>query len=126
MAFKRYLVEFDTGADLHGMDVTKAAQKAVKGAISHCCMCGMEDLLNLKSPAQAIKVEVKIGSPFPEKVDVEAVKKALPAYSSIGIEVVPGGMTVQGLHVPALGDGDSIVLVNAAVTVFVDAEQIQI
>ena len=26
--WKRYLVEFGTGADLHGMDVTEAASKA--------------------------------------------------------------------------------------------------
>lgn len=32
---KRYVVEFGYGVDLHGQDVNKAAQKAVKDAISH-------------------------------------------------------------------------------------------
>jgi len=34
MAYKRYVVEFGMGADLHGGDLTKAAQKAVKDALS--------------------------------------------------------------------------------------------
>ena len=126
MAFQRYLVEFDTGTDLHGMDVTKAAQKAVKGAISHCCMCGMEELLHVENPAQAIRLEVKLGCPFPERVDVEAVKSALPPYSAVALEVAPGGMTVRGLRVPAMGAGDTIVLVNAAITVFVDTDLVSL
>ena len=32
---KRFLVEFGTGVDLHGGNVTKAAQKALRDAISH-------------------------------------------------------------------------------------------
>ena len=35
---KRFLVEFGTGVDLHGGNVTKAAQKALRDAISHCCL----------------------------------------------------------------------------------------
>ena len=126
MAFQRYLVEFDIGADLHGMDVTKAAKKAVKGAISHCCMCGMEELLHLENPAEAIRLEVKLGCPFPERVDVEAVKTVLPPYSSVDVEVTSGGMAVRGLRVPALGEGDSIVLVNAAITVYVDTDLVRL
>ena len=38
--WKRYLIEFGTGADLHGMDVMEAATRAVKNAVSHCCMSG--------------------------------------------------------------------------------------
>lgn len=126
MAFRRYLVEFDTGADLHGMNVTKAAQKAVKGAISHCCMCGMEELLGLNEPAQAIRLEVRLASPFPERVDVDAVRAVLPPYSDIRVETVTGGMTVRGLRVPAFGEGDNIVLVNAAVTVFIDTDLVRL
>ncbi|MBQ1434455.1 MAG: Lin0512 family protein, partial [Clostridia bacterium] len=35
MAWKRFIIEFGTGVDVHGIDVTKAAQKAVKDAVSH-------------------------------------------------------------------------------------------
>ncbi|MGD8844363.1 MAG: Lin0512 family protein [Desulfobacteraceae bacterium] len=34
MERKRFIVEIGTGADLHGKDVTKAACRAVKDAIS--------------------------------------------------------------------------------------------
>ena len=120
MAYRRYLVEFDTGADLHGMNVTKAAQKAVKGAISHCCMCGMEELLKIEKPFRDIRLDVQIGAPYPEKIDVSKVKEVLPPYQNVNIEVVQGGLTAKGLHVETLGEGDTIVIVNAVITVSVD------
>ena len=92
MNFKRYLVEFDTGVDLYGMDYTKAAEKAVKNAISHCCLCGLQDLLDLQTPADSMKVSVKIGSPDPEAVDQEAVLSQIP-FGQTEIEVVPGGLS---------------------------------
>ena len=42
---KRFLVEFAMGTDLHGQNVTKAACKAVRNAISNCCLCGISDCL---------------------------------------------------------------------------------
>ena len=39
MARKRFIVELGTGADLHGEDVTEAACRAVKDAISSNCLC---------------------------------------------------------------------------------------
>ena len=122
MAYKRYLIEFDTGVDLHGGNVTKAAQKALKGAISHCCMAGMVDLLNVPEPMKNIRLDVKIGAPFPEKVDVSKVNEVLPPYQNVNIEVVQGGMTAKGLHVESMGEGDTIVMVNAAITVSVDTD----
>ena len=124
MAYKRYLVEFDTGVDLHGMNVTKAAQKAIKGAISHCCMCGMEDLLKIEKPMRDIRLDVRIGAPYPEKVDVSKVKETLPPYQNVNIEVVEGGMTAKGLHVASMGEGDTIVMVNAAITVWVNTDYV--
>ena len=40
---QRYIVELGTGADLHGADMTKAARRAVKDAISRSCLCGLVD-----------------------------------------------------------------------------------
>ena len=40
MERKRYLIEIGTGVDMHGGDMTGAALKAVKDAMSHCCMAG--------------------------------------------------------------------------------------
>ncbi len=126
MNYKRYLVEFDSGADLHGMDVTKAAIKACKGAVSHCCMSGMVDIFDLSSPLQTVKLDVKLAAPYPDKVDVERVRQALPPYNNVNIEVVQGGMAVKGLHVEAFGEGDNIVIVNAAITVYVDMDAVKI
>ena len=125
MNYKRYLVEFDTGVDLHGMDYTKAAKKAVKNAISHCCLCGIQDLLNLKDPSEAMKVSVKIGCPVPEEVDTAAVLEQIP-FGSTKIEVVSGGLSGKGLCVPSLGNGDSIVMVNALLTVWIDTDKISL
>ena len=41
MDYRRYLLEVGTGIDLHGRDETKAAQRAVKDAISHSSMVGL-------------------------------------------------------------------------------------
>jgi hypothetical protein len=38
------------------------------------------------------------------------------------LEVVPGGLTVPGLKLPMLGEGEHIVIVVAALTVYVDIE----
>lgn len=117
---KRYLVEFGTGADLHGRNCTKAAQKALKDAISHCCMCGLSEILDLKDPRR-IYLKVKIAAPYPEQIEIDKVKSTLP-YSdkNLEVDVVKGGLEVQGLHVESMGEGDMIVIVNAAVTVYVN------
>ena len=44
---KKYIVEFGLGTDFHGQDVTKAAAKAAKDAISRSCLCGLEQVLGL-------------------------------------------------------------------------------
>ncbi len=49
MDYRRYLVEVGTGIDLHGEDVTKAAQRAVKDAISHSSMVGLSQLFKIKN-----------------------------------------------------------------------------
>lgn len=119
MAYKRYIVEFGMGVDLHGMDVTKAATKAVKDAISHGCLCGLNDILELKNPAEAMKVKVQVGTPFPEKVDAAAVAKMVP-FGETEVEIREGGMSAKGLEVKSLGDGDTMVMAIAVLTVYVD------
>lgn len=117
---KRYIVEFGTGADLHGGDVTKAARKAVKDAISHCCLCGIEEIVGVKNFNEGMHLKIKIGSPSPEKVDISKVLGVIP-FGDAEIEVVEGGLSFPGLYVPSLGEGSTIVIANAAVTVYVEA-----
>ena len=119
MARKRYIVEIGTGIDLHGGDVTQAAAKAIKDAISHSCLCGLFDIVGVTSPDQ-MHIDVKVACPYPERIDAQEVLKAVPLGSAT-LEVVPGGLTVRGLAVPQLGEGDTIVVAIAALTVYVEA-----
>jgi len=118
VARKRYIVELGTGLDLHGGDVTNAAQKAIKDAVSHSCLCGLFDIVGISRPEQ-MHIDLKVACPYPEKIDREAVMKAVP-FGSVDLEVVSGGLTVRGLSVPQLGEGDTIVVANVALTVYVD------
>lgn len=121
MGLKRYVVEIGTGADLHGGDVTKAAQRAVKDAISRSCLCGMFDILGIDSPQQ-MHVAVKLGVPHPEQIRKSEVLEMVP-FGTTELEVVTGGLAVRGLDLPELGSGDTIVIAVAALTVYVDVEQ---
>ncbi len=116
---KRYIVELGMGVDLHGGNITKAAIKAVKDATSKSCLCGLEDILNI-DPLKMV-VHVKIGCTDPDKVDKNEVLKAIPVGKG-EIEVVKGGLGIQGLEVPAFGNGNAIQAAIAGVTVFVDID----
>lgn len=120
MTKKRFVVELGYGADLHGGDVTKAAQRAVKDAISRSCLCGLFDILGMKN-LDRMHVEVKIGCPKPEEVDAAEVLKVIP-FGTSELEVVSGGLSVRGLELPALGEGDTICVAIAALTVYVDSD----
>lgn len=115
--WKRYLVEFGTGADLHGMNVTEAASRAVKDAVSHCCMCGLVEALGLTDLKNDMRVSMKIAAPDPAHVDHEALKK-LMITENVDVEIVEGGMLLPGLHVDEFGKGDQIMIVNAGLTVY--------
>jgi uncharacterized protein (TIGR02058 family) len=117
---KRFIIEFGTGVDLHGGNCTKAAQKAIKDAISHCCLCGLSEVLNFDAKKDTMRLKVEIASPFPEKTDLETLRASLPGGGkNADVTVVKGGHVFQGLHVKEMGEGDQIVMVNAAITVYV-------
>jgi uncharacterized protein (TIGR02058 family) len=120
LKLQRYIVEIGTGADLHGGDVTKAAQKAIKDAVSHSCLCGLFDIVGINDPNQ-MHIHVKIACPYPEKLDHDVVLSSVP-FGTTQLEAVPGGMSVRGLDLPALGQGDTIVVALAALTVYVDTD----
>jgi uncharacterized protein (TIGR02058 family) len=120
MQTKRFIVEIGTGIDLHGEDVTKAACRAVKDAISRNCLCGLLEILEMKD-LKAIKVDILVACPRPEEVDLEQVKAVVP-IGRREARAVQGGMTALGLCVPQFADDcDQIVVANAALTVFVES-----
>ena len=119
MTRQRFIVELGTGVDLHGEDVTEAACRAVKDAISTNCLCGLLEIVGLEDPNQ-MEVEVLVASPKPAEVDLDKVKEMLP-FGRVSVNTVSGGMTAQGLCVPQIApDCDQIVVANAAVTVYVN------
>lgn len=121
MNLKRYVIEIGTGIDLHGEDVTNAAKKAVKDAISKSCLAGVLEILHLN--INDMIVDVTIASPYPERVNGDEVLKAIPIGRK-RISVINGGMLVPGLYVKEFGESKNIVVVNASVVVLVDANQI--
>jgi len=115
----RFIVETGTGADLHGEDVTKAACRAVKDAISRSCLCGLAELMGLKD-LNEVDVEILIAVPRPQEVDLEKVKAVVPIGRKTA-QAVEGGLTVEGLCVAQFAsDRSKIVVANAAVTVLIN------
>lgn len=112
---RRYIVELGTGIDLHGGDVTKAATRAVRDAISRSCLCGLFEVAGLRDPDE-MQVRLHVACPFPDRLDAAAVAAAVP-FGRVTLDVGEGGMVTQGLHVDRLGEGDRIVVALAAVTV---------
>ncbi len=116
MKSKRFIVEIGTGADLHGEDVTKAACRAVKDAVSRSCLCGLVEILGLDDLG-AVTVDIVVACPRPDDVDLEKVKEMVPIGQKIA-RAMTGGMVVEGLCVPSFAPNcDQIVVANAAVTV---------
>lgn len=113
---KRLVIELGHGIDQHGQDPTKAAQRAVKDAISRSYLCGIREIFDLKDLNDMI-VEVTVAVPTPEKVDGEQVLSVIP-FGKKSITVEKGGMSFPGMLIPELGDKTSDILIaNAAVVV---------
>ena len=114
--YKRLVIELGHGIDQHGQDPTKAAQRAVKDAISRSYLCGLRDVFNLQDLDDMV-VEVTVAVPYPERVDGDKVLGIIP-FGKKSITIQKGGMTFPGLVMPELGDKTSdIFIANAAVLV---------
>jgi uncharacterized protein (TIGR02058 family) len=111
MAMKRMVLELGMGTDIRGADDTKAAVRALRDALWHNSL-SIADAVGL--PVDAMRVEVLIGVPHPEKVDREAVLAVLP-HGTGTVTVVEGG-----LEIPNDAGTDSMVLAHAAAIVRLD------
>ena len=49
MAFKRLIIEFGQGVDMHGGDQNNAVLKAAKDAVHHCCMAGISEIFDTRT-----------------------------------------------------------------------------
>ena len=125
--YRRYLLENGTGVDLHGKDETKAAQKAIKDAISHSSMIGLGSLFKIgsfKELEDALMVDVTIAAPNPEKVDGDAVLSVLPEGKR-RINIIKGGMMWPPEDLDPDAKSHEVVMVNAVIVVLVDVEKVE-
>jgi uncharacterized protein (TIGR02058 family) len=116
---KRYIIEFGMGADFHGQDVNKAAQKAVKDAVSRSCLCGLQEVLGLSAEELDTKVDitVTVAVSRPQEIVEKSIAACLPV-GKVTVRAVPGGLKVPGLYLSRFGDkDDSIEAALAAVEV---------
>lgn len=125
--YRKYLMEQGTGVDLHGKDETKAAQKAIKDAISHSSMIGLGSLFKIgsfKELEEALMVDVTIATPNPEKVDGDAVLSILPEGNR-RINIIKGGMMWPPEDIDSDAKSHEVVMVNALIIVLVDADKVE-
>jgi uncharacterized protein (TIGR02058 family) len=116
---RRFIIEFGIGMDFHGQDVTKAAEKAVKDAVSRSCLCGLDEVLEIKDLNNGVDIKVTVAVSRPEEVDAERIKAQLP-IGRVKVERVKGGLTIPGLFIPQFGDKDNTIeAALACVEVFV-------
>lgn len=120
---RRFVIEIGAGIDLHGRDVTKAAARAVKDAISRSCLCGLVEIVGL-TDLDAMRVDILIGAPHPEQVEQETVMAVVP-FGVKNIEIVTGGLQAPGLFVPELGEDAWITIANAVVTVWIEQAEMR-
>ncbi len=111
MALVRCVTEMGMGVDVHGLDYTLAAKRAVFDAIHHSSL-GFTRLVG--ASADDLVIEVMIGAPHPEKVDADEVAKSLP-HGRANVNVVVGGLELLN------EDGsDGTLIANAIITVSLD------
>ena len=126
MSMKRYVVELGTGIEIHGQDMTRAAVRAVKDAMSRMCIgVGLAELFDLTGHDDVF-LDVLIACPFPEQVKIEEVKKALISNTN-KVSVVKGGMVARGHKDDLFSDkSEEILVANAAVTVFINTDGVKL
>jgi uncharacterized protein (TIGR02058 family) len=84
--------EFGMGVDVHGLDCTKAACRAVSDAIRHSSLPLLQEV---RERGGKMLVDVIVGVPDPAAVDVEQVQRELPS-GEVTVCPVVGGLRVPG------------------------------
>ncbi|KAL5227012.1 hypothetical protein ABZP36_015277 [Zizania latifolia] len=120
-AMKLLFVEMGVGYDQHGQDITAAAARACRDAITSNSIPAFRSGSIPGVNTEQMKLQIKLGVPRPTQhlLDVERVKAVFPYGKIISFEVVDGGMICSsGVCLEAMGDkNDDCYIVNAAVYV---------
>lgn len=106
---QRIIIEMGMGNDLHGMDYTKACERAIEDAFRHSSL-PLFGALELSHDVMRVQVTVAVQDP--EKVDIQTLVAKLPRGQA-DVTAVFGGMNVVS------EDGsDTIVIAQAAIEAF--------
>jgi uncharacterized protein (TIGR02058 family) len=87
---KPQVLEFGMGVDVHGLDSTKAACRAVSDAIRHSSLPLFSDV---RARGGKMLVDVTVGVPDPASVNVDVVRRELP-HGEVTVRPVAGGLRV--------------------------------
>ena len=111
MAWQRMVLEIGMGTDIRGADYTKAAVRALRDALWHN---SLTVAAAVGQSADAMRVEVTIGVPKPDRVDKAQVLAVLP-HGTGTVNVVEGGLEIRNE-----AGTDSTVIAHAAAVVRLD------
>jgi uncharacterized protein (TIGR02058 family) len=89
---KAYVLEFGMGVDVHGLDGTKAACRAVSDAIRHSSLPLFQEV---RDHGGTMLVDVTVAVPDPTSVNIETVRRELP-HGKVTVRPVAGGLRVPG------------------------------
>ena len=92
MSAKPHVLEFGMGVDVHGLDCTKAACRAVSDAIRHSSLPFFQEV---RQRGGKMLVNVTVAVPDPASVNIDVVKKELP-HGEVTVHPVSGGLRVPG------------------------------
>jgi uncharacterized protein (TIGR02058 family) len=103
------------GIDFHGQDVTKAAVKACKDAISKSCLIGLNEVCGLTQDNidEGVLIDVTVAVSRPEEVNKDEVKKCFPV-GIVTVNPVKGGLKTEGLYFTEFGDKDDSIEIAVA------------
>ena len=92
MNARAMVLEFGMGVDVHGLDCTKAACRAVSDAIRHSSLPLFQEV---RERGGTMLVDVTVAVPDPASVNVETVRRELP-HGTVTVHPVAGGLRVPG------------------------------
>src|SRR2546430_5864742 len=84
--------ELGMGVDVQGLDGRKAACRAVSDAIRHSSLPLFQEI---RERGGRMLVDVTVGVPDPDAVDVDRVRRELP-HGEVAVRAVSGGLRVPG------------------------------
>ncbi|XP_050225042.1 uncharacterized protein LOC126674608 [Mercurialis annua] len=118
---KLLFVEMGVGYDQHGQNITAAAMRACKDAISSNSIPAFRRGSIPGVSFGEMKLQIKLGVPhsLQSSLDIERVKSVFPYGEILNVEVVDGGLICSsGVYVEEMGDkNEDCYIVNAAVYV---------